>query len=264
MRGKLQGNNFLPIITVLFVVIAFFFGVVPDDAADNTLGIWDVITPTTEDSPRQVMTPTVSPSSDAQHTNVQNEPRYRVVKVIDGDTITISMSGKNQTIRLIGINSPESVDPRRAVECFGNEASEKAKEVLAGKHVRIISDPTQADRDRYNRLLRYVYLPDGTLFNKWMISEGYAYEYTYDAPYQLQSEFKEQEALARAQAKGLWSQAACSGTVDTNQEGFVDRDCSDFKTQADAQAFFLSEGGPDNDPHRLDVNKDGAVCEALP
>ena len=261
MRRKPNGKIVLPLVlTAIFSIIALIFGMTVDDSSDHTLGIWDVITPTAMQKIPRVTPSPLTP--DTENHISGDQTMYSVLKVIDGDTITISLNEKNQTVRLIGINSPESVDPRRAVECFGNEASLQAKELLTGQQVRIVSDPTQADRDRYNRLLRYVYLADGTFFNKWMIAEGYAYEYTYDSPYQFQKEFKEEQAISRAQGKGLWSQDACAGTV--KQPGFADKDCSDFATQAVAQAFFLTEGGPDIDPHRLDVNNDGAVCESLP
>jgi micrococcal nuclease len=134
-----------------------------------------------------------------------------VVKVVDGDTITVLVDGERQTVRLIGINTPETVDPRRPVECFGKEASVRAKELLRGKSVRLTADPTQADRDRYNRLLRYVYLEDGMLFNQVMIEEGYAYEYTYERPYQYQMAFKEAQKRAQEQMKGLWDSKTCNG-----------------------------------------------------
>lgn len=134
---------------------------------------------------------------------------YPVVKVVDGDTLAINMDGKVQTLRLIGLDTPETVDPRKPVQCFGVEASNKAKSVLAGQEVRIEADPTQGLYDKYNRLLVYVYLKDGTLFNKMMIAEGYGHEYTYHAPYKYQSEFKAEEMSAKTGEKGLWANGVC-------------------------------------------------------
>jgi micrococcal nuclease len=133
-----------------------------------------------------------------------------VMRVVDGDTIVVLLDGNNTTIRLIGVNTPETVDPRRGVECFGKEASQKTKELLTGRLVRLEPDPTQAERDRYNRLLRYVYLEDGTLFNQWIIEEGFAYEYTYDKPYQYQEEFRTAQEAAESGQKGLWYPGICS------------------------------------------------------
>jgi micrococcal nuclease len=134
---------------------------------------------------------------------------YAVTKVVDGDTLKLSMDGKTVTVRLIGLDTPEIVDPRTPVQCFGLEASEKAKEMLKGASVRIEQDATQSTYDKYGRLLAYVYLKDGTLFNEYMIREGYGHEYTYDAPYKHQREFKAAEMRARAQGKGLWGRGIC-------------------------------------------------------
>ncbi len=91
--------------------------------------------------------------------------KYKVVKVIDGDTVDVLINGKTERLRLIGINTPETLDPRRPVECFGIEASNKAKELLTGKYVFLESDPSQGERDKYERLLRYVFLENGESFN---------------------------------------------------------------------------------------------------
>lgn len=138
---------------------------------------------------------------------------YQVVRVIDGDTVRVLIGGKEETIRLIGINTPETVDPRRPVQCFGKEASEKAKEILSDSHIRIETDPTQGERDKYGRLLGYILLPDGANFNRKMIEEGYAYEYTYGVPYRYQTEFKEAERDAREGRRGFWSEKTCGGEL---------------------------------------------------
>lgn len=152
----------------------------------------------------------------------------RVSKVVDGDTIVVeSMSRDLQqktTIRLIGMNTPETVDPRRKVECFGKEASAKAKEMLLGKTVRLEYDDTQDGVDKYGRRLAYVFVQDESyatkqvsnpdteiFFNKYMIEEGYAYEYTYSKPYKYQKEFKDAQKRAEVEVRGLWSSATCNG-----------------------------------------------------
>ena len=134
---------------------------------------------------------------------------FSVVKVVDGDTIDVDINGTVARVRLIGINTPETVDPRKPVECFGKEASAKAREILGGKKVRLEADPSQTDSDKYARLLRYVFLEDGTNFNKLMISEGYAYEYTYALPYKYQKEFKQAQKTASDAGNGLWAEGAC-------------------------------------------------------
>jgi micrococcal nuclease len=140
-----------------------------------------------------------------------NLPSARVVKVVDGDTLDVDLNGQTVRLRLIGINTPETVDPRSPVECFGREASDRAKQLLNGQTVRLENDPSQQERDRYDRLLRYVWLADGRSFNFEMIVQGYAYEYTYDLPYKYQAQFKQAQAYASTKQLGLWSPQTCSG-----------------------------------------------------
>lgn len=136
---------------------------------------------------------------------------YKVDRVIDGDTIKVVMGDTIESVRLIGINTPETVDPRRTVECFGKEASTRMKELASGQIVRLEYDDTQGYRDTYNRILAYVYLEDGQMINRKMIAEGYAYEYTYLTPYLHQKEFRQLQNLAKAGSKGLWASDSCNG-----------------------------------------------------
>jgi micrococcal nuclease len=138
---------------------------------------------------------------------------YQVSKVIDGDTISVLMNGKNEKIRILGINTPETVDPRRRVECFGREASDHAKSILTNQSVKLEADPSQDDKDKYGRLLRYVFLLNGTDYGLEMIRSGYAYEYTYDIPYKYQKEYKSAQMTAEKAKSGLWSDKTCSGNL---------------------------------------------------
>lgn len=131
---------------------------------------------------------------------------YDVIQVVDGDTIKVSELG---TLRLIGIDTPETVDPRKPVQCFGKEASNKAKELLSGKKVKLEFDESQGRIDKYGRTLTYVFVEDGTFFNLEMIKQGYAHEYTYSTPYKYQSEFKRAQTEAQIAKIGLWGNA-CS------------------------------------------------------
>lgn len=135
---------------------------------------------------------------------------YKVHNVVDGDTIKIYINNNLESIRMIGLDTPETVDPRKEVQCFGLEASNKAKEILGSKNVILEKDESQGERDKYGRLLLYVYLEDGTLFNKWMIENGYGHEYTYNIPYKYQTEFQNAEKYARENNLGLWSDDACA------------------------------------------------------
>lgn len=154
---------------------------------------------------------------------VDSSETLRVSKVVDGDTVIIeSISRDSQqnesqqktTFRLIGINTPETVDPRRKVECFGKEASAKAKDMLLGKTVRLEYDDTQDTVDKYGRKLAYVFIQNTDteiFFNKYMIEQGYAYEYTYSRAYKYQAEFKSAQKTAEAEGRGLWAPQTCGG-----------------------------------------------------
>lgn len=135
-----------------------------------------------------------------------------VVRVVDGDTIVVSTNVADEKVRLIGVNTPETVDPRKKVECFGKEASNFTKSILSGNRVSLEMDPTQGDRDKYGRLLRYVILENGANFNKRLIEEGYAYEYTYRYPYKYQKGFKQAQKDAEFNKRGLWAASACGET----------------------------------------------------
>ena len=132
----------------------------------------------------------------------------QVVRVVDGDTIIVMVDGKKETVRLIGIDTPEVVDPRKLVQCFGHEASEKTKQLLTDKLVTLIDDQSQGNRDKYDRLLRYVFLGEVNI-NQQLLEEGYAHEYTYRLPYAYQAEFMQAERSARENKKGLWADGAC-------------------------------------------------------
>lgn len=140
---------------------------------------------------------------------------YKVTKVVDGDTVAVDIDGVSETIRLIGINTPETKDPRKSVECFGIQASKKAEELLAGQLVELEKDETQDERDKYGRLLRYVKIKNGLFYNLEIIKQGYAYEYTYNIPCKYQKEFKNAENYARENKLGLWADGACgTGNID--------------------------------------------------
>src|SRR5690606_21115102 len=101
---------------------------------------------------------------------------YHVLRAEDGDTITIAMEGREERVRLIGVDTPETQDPRKPVQCFGRAASEFTKNVVTNKSVRLEADPENTNRDRYNRLLRYVYVDD-VLLNAEIIKQGYGFAY---------------------------------------------------------------------------------------
>lgn len=141
------------------------------------------------------------------------ENLFEIAEVVDGDTIKIYNDGATVTVRLIGINTPEVVDPRKPVQCYGKEASSKLKELLKNKKVILESDLSQDDVDKYGRWLRYVFFEEGTSVNLWMIENGFAYEYTYENPYKYQKIFKEAEKRAKDLQVGLWDENTCGGVL---------------------------------------------------
>ena len=163
------------------------------------------------------------------------------------------------------------------MQCFGKAASDKAKEMLTGKNVRLEMDASQGTFDKYGRTLAYVFLPSGTNFNEYMIAEGYGHEYTYNLPYAHQARFKAAEQRARAEKKGLWADEACAAESERTYRAVTPApadgryecsgntyDCASFQTKAEAEAAFAACGGSANDVHYLDADEDGKVCELLP
>lgn len=141
------------------------------------------------------------------------EGPYRVVRVVDGDTFTIKLGSQTTKVRVIGIDTPESVDPRRPVQCFGKEASARASALLSGKNVWLEVDPNQDTRDRFGRLLRFVWIDNTIDFGLTMIRDGFALEYTYDLPYRYQAQYRSAQVAAKETAAGLWSPSTCAGNT---------------------------------------------------
>ena len=148
---------------------------------------------------------TLVADSSLQEENIEDvSGPHQVVRVVDGDTVRVDVGGEEEPVRVIGLDAPETVHPSRDVECYGEEASEYARELLDGSEVMLEHDSSQGDRDRYSRLLRHVVLEDGRNFAEVMIGEGYAFEYTFNLPYRYQDEFKAAELAAREDERGLW------------------------------------------------------------
>lgn len=156
--------------------------------------------------------PLPSPFSDATKeapASIDSNMWYPLVRVSDGDTIVINIDGANVPVRLIGIDSPELDSSYTKEQCFGKESSAEAKKILGVGQVRLETDSSQDMYDQYDRLLTYVYVPanvqpEGIMLNAYMVSEGFAREYTYKKPYAHQASFKAHEEQAREQKKGLW------------------------------------------------------------
>lgn len=138
--------------------------------------------------------------------------RYAVLDVVDGDTVKVAYRGSEVSVRVIGIDTPETVHPSEPVECGGPQASATATRLLSGKQVRVVFDPSQGRVDAYGRMLAYLEAPGVGDFGLAMIRRGRAAEYTYDTSYARQARYQAAEGAAQADGHGVW--ADCGG-VDT-------------------------------------------------
>lgn len=157
-------------------------------------------------------------SVDSAATSIENaQPGLaHVDHDVDGDTIDITLNGRKDTVRFIGVDTPETHDPRKPVQCYGPEAAAHTKSVLEGQNVRLAADPQDSDRDKYGRLLRYVYLPDGTLYNAQLITDGWGFAYTI-FPFSRLNDFRALQASAKASGRGLWSTCNVNSSSDILQ-----------------------------------------------
>ncbi len=223
---------------------------------------------------KQMVETTAAPTAGPQKTEVGlslEREEVKVTRVIDGDTIEIE---GGRRIRYIGIDTSERGG------CFFLEATNKNKEFVEGKTITLEKDVSETDR--YGRLLRYVYVGD-TFVNEILVKEGFAQVYTYPPDVKYSERFLAAQRQARDNNLGFWS--ACQNTASAKPApsetktpetsggackyscSSPDRDCSDFSTHSEAQAFFDCCGfTAENDPMRLDSVGvgDGVTCESLP
>lgn len=183
---KTFGSGYILIILVLFVVILIKY----DFDVSKVEEEFKYKNPSMEDTTESI-------------DNIEKNGKYEVLRVIDGDTILISYNGIKEKVRLIGIDTPESVHPdeNRNVE-FGKTASDYTKSKLEGKEVSLEFDVQE--RDKYGRLLAYVYL-DGIMFNKTLLKEGYAKLATYPPNVKYVEEFTKIQEKARENKVGIWN-----------------------------------------------------------
>ncbi len=140
--------------------------------------------------------------------SIDQEKLYQIVYVVDGDTFNVKIGSHEIRVRMLGIDTPEAVDPRKPVQCYGNEASDQTKELLSGRQVRLKLNPDREEKDKYGRYLAYVYRDDNLFVNEFLLENGFAREYTYGKSYMLQEEFREIENKAKTENIGLWSTCA--------------------------------------------------------
>lgn len=141
-------------------------------------------------------------ASDSSTLGFEQE-RGLVIKVVDGDTFKLE---NGATVRMVGVDTPETKDPRRPVGCFGKEASNETKSLIEGKVVILQKDVSETDK--YKRLLRYVYLPlengENLFINDYLIREGFATVLTYPPDVKYTEQFLEAQKDAKLNNRGLW------------------------------------------------------------
>jgi micrococcal nuclease len=147
-----------------------------------------------------------------------------VTAVVDGDTVRVDLGGRSTLIRLLGVDTPEVGDrhDRSAPpQPFACDASDFTRRTLLGQHVRLAFEPN--DRlDKYGRTLAYLFLADGTFFNRELVRRGFARAYT-RFPFRYRDQFVADEATARQERRGLWAPAAAAprGAVIGNRRSHV-------------------------------------------
>ena len=190
-----------------------------------------------------LVTPNAPPSGDLAE----------VTHVFDGDTIEVELDGRAYRLRYIGVDTPERDEP------YYQAAFDFNRDLVAGQTVTLVRDVSETDQ--YGRLLRYVYLSDGTFVNAAIIRQGMGRLVTFP-PDVAQTEFlKGLQAEAREAGAGMWGDVA-TGPCDCDRNLY---NCRDFDSQAEAQTCFdYCFETQNRDVHNLDGGGDGFVCEALP
>lgn len=166
------------------------------------------------------ISPAVNPAISQNPSIFSSErEKVQVSRVIDGDTVELT---DGRRVRYIGIDTPETVDPRKTVQCFGREASNKNKELVEGKTVELEKDISETDK--YGRLLRYIYVDDPStssgqaiFVNDYLVRQGFAHASSYPPDIKYQSQLQEAEREAWDNGRGLWS--ACGGEKATTTGG---------------------------------------------
>lgn len=137
--------------------------------------------------------------------NIRDMQKVHVSRVIDGDTIEIETG---EHVRFIGVDTPETVHPKKSVQCYGKKASNKTKALLEGKDIYLEKDVSETDR--YGRLLRYLYIPnpdapEEVIFvNEYLIEQGYGVVITYPPDVKYHEQFLEAQRVAQEEKRGLW------------------------------------------------------------
>jgi micrococcal nuclease len=154
--------------------------------------------------------PTIEPTVQVQAEEPVAGEQVRVARIVDGDTVELGDGG---TVRLIGVDTPETVAPGQPVDCYGPEASAYTKQLLEGQTVFLEKDVSETDR--FGRLLRYVYLESGEMVNELLVLDGYARVSTFPPDVKYQERFLAAERQAREAGRGLWGPVCVPTAVPT-------------------------------------------------
>jgi|RhiMetdeSRZDD1v2_1073273.scaffolds.fasta_scaffold773383_2 micrococcal nuclease len=206
--------------------------------------------PTTPDAPVVTSTGGTTTSGPQRGSNAL------VTRVVDGDTVEVDFRGRTLTVRLIGIDTPESVAPEQPVQCFALRASAYTTGRLEGARVRLQFDLERIDP--FGRTLAYVWLGD-ELFNETLVREGYAFVTTYPPNVRYVDRFRAAQREARSARRGVWDRCVQQGTCDVAYPDACipppppDLECSDI----DERRFAVLPP----DPHNFDGDHNGIGCE---
>lgn len=190
--------------------VRLFAGVVC--AGSALIAIGSIAWSRTPFSPSPSMGESVVAVPAEQHSTIATNAT--VIYAVDGDTLRVRLDGVagEKHVRLLGINTPETVDPRKPVECFGKEASARMRTLVDGKRVRLDADPQADERDIYDRLLRNVTLADGRDLNASLVRDGFAYAYlSFPLNPHRKRELRQLQEAARIGQRGLWNPTSCNG-----------------------------------------------------
>ena len=182
-REKLKRNLFLFFAALLLLLASFLVG--PEENFKEVSS-----SPTVAPVEEKLSTPSLGS---------QEREKVKVIRVIDGDTIELE---DGRRVRYIGIDTPETVDPQKPVQCYGKEAYLENKKLVEGKEIEMEKDISETDQ--YGRLLRYVWV-EGIFVNEYLVREGFAHAVTFPPDVRYQELFLEAERKAREEGRGFWS-----------------------------------------------------------
>ena len=198
-----------------------------------------------------------SPLRDDEPANKAEIPegeRAQVTHVFDGDTIEVELDGRTYRLRYIGVDTPEREEP------FYKDAADFNRDLVEDQTVILVRDVS--DTDRYGRLLRYVYLEDGTFVNAELMRGGFARLVTFPPDVAQTDYLRGLQTEARDAGVGMWSRPDLTGPCDCDRNLY---NCRDFQSRDEAQTCFeYCMDATGRDVHKLDGGGDGLVCEFLP